>query len=467
LVGIGQLNVEFLLLGMANNGNSSQNSAENSEVVLAPAGSAKKFLFVSLESLSGDLAWQVKKDGHEVKAYIKAKSDEDVYTGFVERVDSWEAYQDWADVIVFDDVGFGGAAEKLRAKGKFVVGGSVYTDKLEIDREFGQAELKKYNISILPSWNFTDYNQALEFIRNNPDRYVFKPSGNTPSAGKGLLFLGEEEDGKDLLEVFEKNKVAWQKKAPVFQLQKYINGVEVAVGAFFNGNDFIYPINVNFEHKRVFPGDIGPFSGEMGTLMFWSATNTLFRSTLEKMLPALRESKYIGYIDLNCIVNGRGIYPLEFTSRFGYPTIQIQEEGITMPAGEWLYRLAHGESFELKTKKGFQIGVRILVPSYFYKEASAETVKSYKDVAVLFKKQNMEGVHIEDIKVSDDGVWRIAGISGCVLVVTGSGTTVEEARKLVYSRIQNIMIPNMFYRTDIGVGWGTESDKLQTWGYLY
>jgi len=37
----------------------------------------KKFLFVSLESLSGDLAWQVKKDGHEVKAYIKAKSDED------------------------------------------------------------------------------------------------------------------------------------------------------------------------------------------------------------------------------------------------------------------------------------------------------------------------------------------------------------------------------------------------------
>ena len=155
---------------MANNGNSSQNKTTHSEVVLAPAGSAKKFLFVSLESLSGDLAWQVKKDGHEVKAYIKAKSDEDVYTGFVERVNSWEAYQDWADVIVFDDVGFGGVAEKLRAKGKFVVGGSVYTDKLEIDREFGQAELKKYNISILPSWNFTDYNQSLEFIRNNPDR---------------------------------------------------------------------------------------------------------------------------------------------------------------------------------------------------------------------------------------------------------------------------------------------------------
>jgi|SRR3989344_5009681 len=427
----------------------------------------KKFLFVSLESLSGDLAWQVRKEGHEVKAYIKAKTDRDVYTGFIDRVDSWEKWQDWADVIVLDDVGFGSIADRLRKRSKLVVGGSVYADRLEIDREFGQTELKKYGVNILPSWNFSDYDKALEFIRANPDRYVFKPSGNTPSAGKGLLFMGQEEDGKDLIELIEKNKVAWQKKAPIFQLQKYINGVEVAVGAFFNGKDFIYPININFEHKRVFPGDIGPFSGEMGTLMYWSAPNTLFKATLEKMLQPLRESGYVGYIDLNCIVNGRGIYPLEFTSRFGYPTIQIQSEGITMPSGEWLYRMASGENFELKVKKGFQVGVRILVPSYFYKESSAETVKNYRDVAVLFKKPNFEGVHIEDIKLSEDGVWRIAGVSGCVLVVTGSGSTVEEARRIVYSRIQNIMIPNMFYRTDIGRGWNNDSDKLQTWGYLY
>ncbi|MDP3004278.1 MAG: phosphoribosylamine--glycine ligase, partial [Candidatus Azambacteria bacterium] len=64
----------------------------------------------------------------------------------------------------------------------------------------------------------------------------------------------------------------------------------MAVGAFFNGKDFILPINVNFEHKRVFPGDIGPFTGEMGTLMFWSEPNKLFRMTLEKMKPALVES---------------------------------------------------------------------------------------------------------------------------------------------------------------------------------
>jgi len=413
------------------------------------------------------LAWQLIKEGHEVKAYIKDKHDADVYNGFIEKVDNWESYKDWADVIVFDDVEFGEIADKLRKNSKLVIGGSVYTDNLEMDRDFGQVEMKKYGVNILPQWQFSNYDEAIEFIEKNPERYVFKPSGNTPSAGKGLLFIGQEEDGKDLLELLRQNKNVWQKKAPIFQLQKFVSGVEVATGAFFNGKDFILPINVNFEHKRVFPGDIGPLAGEMGTLMFWSEPNKLFKMTLEKMKPALVESGYIGYIDLNCIVNGKGVYPLEFTARFGYPTIQIQSEGITTPAGEWLYKLASGESFELKTKRGFQIGVRIMVPSYLVSSKDKGTVEMYHDLPILFKKpDNLEGIHIEDVKL-EDGVWRIAGVSGCLLVITGSGTTVNEARQQVYTRIKNIMVQDMFYRTDIGLKWNIDSDRLQTWGYLY
>src|SRR3989338_9203801 len=308
------------------------NGSQNGSVALIAAKTPIKFLFVSWESLSGDLAWQLTKEGHSVKAYIKSKNDIDVYNGSIEKVDEWEPYQDWADVIVFDDVEFGDIADKLRKKGKLVVGGSKYTDRLEMDREFGQMELKKYGINILPQWQFSNYDEGIDFIKKNPDRYVFKPSGNTLSSGKGLLFIGYEEDGKDLLALIELNKKVWQKKAPTFQLQKFISGVEIAVGAFFNGKDFVYPININFEHKRVFPGDIGPFAGEMVTLMFWSEPNRLFKHTLEKMKAPLAESGYSGYVDINCIVNGKGIYPLEWTCRFGYPTIEIQLEGILMPA---------------------------------------------------------------------------------------------------------------------------------------
>lgn len=425
-----------------------------------------KFLFVSYESESGDLAWLVKKEGHQVKFYTDYPGDEEVYSGFFEKVKNWKEWVDWSDVIVFDDIDFGVDADKLRKKGKLVIGGSAYTDRLETDREFGQDELKKHGVNTLPSWHFSDYDKALEFIRNNPGRYVFKPSGGVLSANKDLLFIGEEENGNDLLEILGQNKDVWQKKATTFILQKYVNGVEVAVGAFFNGKDFILPINVNFEHKRLFPGDIGPFAGDMGSLMFWSDPNYLYRETLEKMLPSLRQSGYTGYIDINCIVNGRGIYPLEFTSRFGYPTIHTQLEGILQPTAEWLFMLARGESFALKTKRGFQIGVEIYVPSYFAKAKDKETVEIYRDLPIFFKKNaTTDGVHIQDVK-NVDGVWRVAGESGTLLVVTGSGTTVEDSRNQVYYRIQNIMIQNMFYRTDIGSDWKVSGDKLHTWGYI-
>jgi len=424
----------------------------------------RKFLFVSWESLSGDLAWQIKKEGHEVKIFVKNEKDKDVYDGFLEKINNWKDYIDWADVIIFDDVGFGKEATELREKGKLIIGGSVYTDDLEENREFGQSEMKKIGMLTLPHWDFTDYDSAIKFIEENPGRYVYKPSGHTPSDYKGILFLGKNEDGIDIHEILRSNKKVLQNKIKQFQLQKFASGVEIAVGAFFNGNDFIYPINVNFEHKKLFPGDIGPYTGEMGTLMYWSQPNTIFRTTLEKIKNNLKESKYVGYVDINCIANGKGIYPLEFTCRFGYPHISIAMEGVTSPWGEFLYSIAKGENFDLKTKKGFQIGVICAVPPFPHDDPAEMNI--YKDLSIIFKKPNLEGIHLGDVKLVDES-WRIAGDTGYALVVTGSGTTVEDARKQVYSRLENILLQNMFYRTDIGLGWYQDSDKLQTWGYLY
>src|SRR3989344_2364402 len=125
----------------------------------------KKFLFVSWESLSGDLAWEILKEGNEVKIYIQSPDDQDVYEGFLERVDDWKAHKDWADVVVFDDTGFGRIADSLRKEGKLVVGGSVYTDMLEEDREFGQTEMKSAGMNTLFHSNFTDFDVAIQFIK--------------------------------------------------------------------------------------------------------------------------------------------------------------------------------------------------------------------------------------------------------------------------------------------------------------
>jgi len=66
------------------------------------------------------------------------------------------------------------------------------------------------------------------------------------------LFVGQKKDGSDVIRILEAYKKVWSKEIKIFQLQKRVVGIEIAVGAFFNGNEFIYPININFEHKKLF-----------------------------------------------------------------------------------------------------------------------------------------------------------------------------------------------------------------------
>ena len=43
----------------------------------------RKFLFVSLSGLIGDIAWQIAKEGHEVRYYIDNEKERDIAEGFV------------------------------------------------------------------------------------------------------------------------------------------------------------------------------------------------------------------------------------------------------------------------------------------------------------------------------------------------------------------------------------------------
>lgn len=425
---------------------------------------AQKFLFVSLDGLIGDIAWQVHKEGRDVKYYIGNESERSIADGFVPKVDDWESHVDWADVIIFDDVlGQGEHAKRLRDAGKYVVGGTPYTDKLEDDRTFGQNELKRHGVSIIPFQEFSDFDSAIAHVKANPAAYVIKPSGEAQNI-KRLLFVGHEDDGMDVIHVLESYKAVYADTVKVFQLQRRVKGVEVAVGGFFNGSTFMEPINVNFEHKLLFPGDIGPATGEMGTCMYWSKPNRIFRATLGKLEKRLAEEGYVGYIDVNCIVNGNGIYPLEFTARFGYPSISIQADSLGIPVADFLAGMASGSLTAFKTKRGFQIGLRIVVPPFPFDDPKTFEANS-KDRVIIFRKPNLDGVHIEDVKLVNNE-WVIAGSSGVVLIVTGMGVSVKQAQAQAYQRVKNILIPNMYYRKDIGDRWFEDHDKLHTWGYL-
>jgi phosphoribosylamine--glycine ligase len=152
------------------------------------------------------------------------------------------------------------------------------------------------------------------------------------------------------------------------------------------------------------------------------------------------------------------------TARFGYPTINIQMDGLLSPVGELLHATATGQPHTLRTKRGFQVGVVVAVPPWPFEDAKAFR-KYSEDATILWRREMTEGVHPGDVKVVD-GDWRLTGVSGYALVVTGTASTMIDARKEAYNRVRNVVIPNLFYRSDIGERWTRDSDLLRSWGLI-
>lgn len=422
-----------------------------------------RFLFISKWGETLDIANATQNEGNDVKFYIEYGPCKEIGDGFIPKVRKWEKHTDWADVIIFDYTGFGKIASDLRDLGKYVIGGTEYTDRLEFDRSFGQDELKKHKVKTLSYKEFNTFHSAIEFVEKNPGKYVLKPSGEAQDY-KQLLFVGKEEDGSDIIRMLRAYEKTWGNEIGYFQLQKKVTGVEISVAAFFNGKEFIKPINITFEHKKLFPKELGVSTGEMGTSMFWTDENPIFNATLQKMEKTLAAENFVGHIDINSIVNGHGIYPLEFTSRFGFPQIMIQRAGISEPIGQMLYKIASGQKFKISTKKGFQVGACIVVPPFPYEDK--KTFKTFsKDAVVVLKKNSKEGIHLMHLK-RVSGEWLITGNSGMPLIVSGTGTTMKEAQKLMYNRINTVLINNSYYRTDIGDRWAEDHDRLWAWNLL-
>jgi len=423
------------------------------------------FLFITWKNDAGQLAWQVRKEGHNVKVHIDYKSCRDCYDGLLEKVRPWQDQVEWADVIIFDEIGFAKKAQNLRDNGKKVIGGTRYTDNLEWNREFGQREMERLGMKVLAHWEFNNFDRAIAFISSNPRRYVFKPQGVVSSADHNLLFVGQEKNGRDLWQLLKSNQKKWRFKIKRFMLQEYAGGVEIAVGGFFNGYKFLFPICVNQEYKRLFPGNVGPLTNDMGALVFWSKPNEMYARTLAKIEKELARIGYVGYFDVNCIANKNELFPLEFTARFGYPTIDTQLAGIGMPAGEFLFRLANGENFEIPIKSPLQIGICGVLPTFIH--GDSRLVSAYRDSAIFFdgSEWDLPGLFFKDVKL-DKNQLRVAGESKFIGVATGSGRNIGAARRQAYKNIRKIKTQDMFYRSDIGENWRNDFALLKKFGYL-
>ncbi len=425
-----------------------------------------KFLIVSGEGCGTQIAHMLKKEGNSVKMFIQDPSSRDDLDGVLEKVDDWEKEKSWADIIIFDDIGFGFRQNELRSQGFKVIGGSYLGDQLELDRKFALDYFAKMNVKVPQTYEFDSFISAKRFLKDQTKRFVIKFNGKAGDE-KSLLYVAQAKDNYDLIQLIDHYNRIWNTSwgEPTFVLQEVIEGVEIAVTAFFNGEKFIMPVYMNFENKRLLTGDLGVFTGEMGTHGFFTFDKLkLFKNTLKKIEEDLKKDGYVGTIDVNCIINNDGIWPLEFTSRFGYPLITLVFEGIRgyTRVTDLMVGLVEKTMDFVEADDGYEIGVVVCVPTFPYEDGFE---RYGKGMPIIFLDESVkESFYVGDLKMEDD-VWVTAGALGYGFVITGRGDTIFDAKTRAYNTLKHIIVPNAIYRIDISDRWIKDYPKLHRWGY--
>jgi len=408
--------------------------------------------------------------GHTVKMYTKGSRASHIGKGLIDKVDSWRPYVKVADIIfVADNMELMPEMLELQQQGYPVFGPTKASAKLELDRMYGQNVVKKFGGAVIPSYEFSNYDKAIKFIKDNPNRYVSKPCGEEED--KTLSYVSKDE--ADMIGFLTKRKEKG-KAASKFILQEFKPGIEVAVTGIFGPGGWLPYWAEGFEFKKQMNGDLGPNTGEMGTVIRYTRDSKLANMLLKPMAKTLHELNYVGFLDMNCIIDEKDgtPWPMEWTARPGYPMWSIMQSLHKGDPAEWMVDLLNGKN-TLEIEEKTCVGVVMANADFPWNKKEEE---EYLDFAVITEDCDIDHIHAGEIKltktirkigedlVEDMPEWGTAG--SYILVCTGVGGSITEAKDNAYKQVKKVKLGNdPQYRTDIGEKCEKVLPKLRRFGY--
>jgi phosphoribosylamine---glycine ligase len=420
-----------------------------------------------------DFSMRAQQAGHDVKHFIRqTPKTEYIGKGLVDLVEDFRPWFRWADVVFCsDNVMYLRDLDNLRANfGVPVVGPSADAAAWELDRAAGQAIFKKHKIPVIDGKEFTDYDSAIAHVKKHDERFVSKPSGNVED--KALSYVSKSP--ADMVYMLERWKKLGKLKTP-FILQGFVAGTEMAVGGWFGPGGFNEGWCENFEFKKLMAGDLGVATGEQGTVLRYVKSSKLARKVLAPLADALHKLKYVGYVDVNTIIDDKGNpWPLEFTMRPGWPTFNIQQPLHQGDPVEWLIDLANGKDSRSVLMDKAAVGVVLSIPDYPYSHLTRREVVGiplYGLTPGLWKHWHPCEMQLTDnvpnvVQGSHVKIPMPATAGDYVGVMTAMADTVKDAALTCYRRLEKLIIPNSpAYRVDIGKRLVKQLPKIQLHGY--
>ncbi len=354
-------------------------------------------------------------------------------------------------VVTPDDPLAIGIVDVLEGIGKRCFGPSKCAAVIESSKAFAKELMKKYSIPTAKSATFSNYGDALEYVRSQGAPIVLKADGL--ALGKGVLIcktLKEAEEGlKEIMldRAFGKagDKIVIEE---CMRGLKYDPGEEVSVLAFTDGKTIV-PMITSCDHKRAGDGDTGLNTGGMGTFSpcpFW--TDELAGEVLNKiMIPTMNAMNAEGRIFKGCLYFGLmrtpdGMKVVEYNSRFGDPETQVVLPMLKTDLMEIFLAVTEERlaDIDIEWQDGACVCVVLASGGYpvSYRKGEEITIGDVGDCTVIHA-----GTAIKDGKLVTNG--------GRVLGVVARGADIDEARKKAYAACENISWNGMYYRHDIGI----------------
>lgn len=340
-----------------------------------------------------------------------------------------------------------GLADRLRAKGRKVIGPSAAAAALEGSKIFAKELMNEAGVPTARFQTFDDGSAAKRALARFEFPVVVKADGL--AAGKGVVIAKTRREAEETLDKMFRGELVGEAGRRVV-LEDFCPGEEVSFIALTDGQH-VLPFAPVQDHKQVFDGDRGPNTGGMGAysddrILDETARaeilDRVIRPTVDAM--ARRGTPFSGFLFAGLMMTPAGVRVLEFNVRLGDPETQVLMHRMDSDLGEVLHAAAEGRLNEvsLRWKPEPSVCVVICAANYPGTPRKGDPISGIEAAeatgAVVF--------HAGTARDQD----RLVTAGGRVLGVTASGVDLREAIHAAYSAAAKIQFAGMHYRRDIG-----------------
>ncbi|CCI47357.1 unnamed protein product [Albugo candida] len=342
-----------------------------------------------------------------------------------------------------------GLADKMNAVGILAFGPSAKAAQLEASKAFAKDFMQRNSIPTAQYQNFTDYNEAKEYLDKVNHSVVIKASGI--AAGKGVVIPNSKIEAHSALREIMVDKVFGDAGDEVV-VEEFLTGEEVSLLAFSDGEHVVTMPGVQ-DHKRVFDDDQGPNTGGMGVFCpapcLTRALEVECVQIIERVILSMKKEgmPYVGVLYPGFILTPVGPKVLEFNCRFGDPETQVLLPLLQSDLFEVMQACVQGQlDPSLVAWRNSAAAAVVLAsggyPNSYSKGESITGLKQGNDNDVVIFHA---GTSIDQVSGN------IVTSGGRVLAVSALASNLESAILRAYARSRKVEFKGKQYRSDIGL----------------